>query len=240
MEAAEVPEKCADPVVLGLVPALEAVLFASPEPLSLAALSTVFGVKGTEPESADVRPKDGSAQDEAGKTASESDAGLPSAASTYVIRPTVEQLKSGLAELARRTGAPDRGVVLLEVAGGWQFLTRDTYFPSVQKIAKTRAEEKLSPATIETLSVVAYKQPVTRAEVDAIRGAQSGPHLRTLMDKGMVRVVGRAEIPGAPFTYGTTKHFLKHFGLKSPKDLPDPKDLSRVLAEQGRTTGRTP
>jgi segregation and condensation protein B len=174
-----------------LVPALEALLFSSPEPLSLAALKRVFG------------------EDVPGET-----------------------IHAGLELLKARSMEPGRGVMLVEVALGWQYLTREEYFPFVEKIAKTAKEERITAAGIETLSIVAYKQPLTRAEVDAIRGAASGNHIRLLMDRGLVKVSGRAELPGAPFLYGTTKQFLKHFGLRSLEDLPDPKDLGRVISEQ--------
>jgi segregation and condensation protein B len=136
--------------------------------------------------------------------------------------------------LQARCEQPGRGIQLIEVAGGWQFRTREEYFPWVQGVARVEREERISPAAIETLAVVAYKQPATRAEIDAIRGAASANHLRSLMDRGLVRVTGRADVPGAPFQYGTTRQFLKHFGLESVKDLPDPKDLQRLLMEQGR------
>ncbi|MAG57298.1 MAG: SMC-Scp complex subunit ScpB [Planctomycetes bacterium] len=173
-----------------LVPILEALFFASPEPLGMAALRKVFG-------------------EDVAK----------------------ESLQASLELLRERTAEPGRGVLLVEVAGGWQFLTREEYFAWVRRIAKTRAEERITPAAIETLSVIAYKQPVTRAEIDAVRGVASGPLVRSLMDRGLVRVVGRAELPGSPFLYGTTKQFLEHFGLKSVRDLPDPKELGRLLAE---------
>ena len=134
--------------------------------------------------------------------------------------------------MSPRANAEGRGILLTEVAGGWQFLTREEHFAHVRRIARTQREEKLTPASIETLSVVAYKQPVTRAEVDAIRGVASGPIVRSLMDRGLVKVTGRADLPGAPFQYGTTRQFLKHFGLKSARDLPDPKELGRLLGER--------
>jgi segregation and condensation protein B len=174
-----------------LLPILESVLFASPEPLSLVALRKILGEE--------VDP---------------------------------ETIIEGLALLKERVQGPDRGIVLAEVAGGWQFLTREECFPYVSRVAKTRAEESLSPATIETLAIVAYKQPVTRAEVDAIRGAQSGHLLRILIDRGLVRTTGRASLPGAPFQYGTTRQFLRHFGLKSLEELPGADDLKRLAAER--------
>ena len=174
-----------------LLPILESVLFASPEPLSLAALRRVLG-------------------DEVDPAA----------------------IQEGMQLLAERTSGEDRGILLAEVAGGWQFLTREECFPYVSRVARARAEESLSPATIETLAIVAYKQPVTRAEVDAIRGAQSGHLLRILIDRGLVRTTGRASLPGAPFQYGTTRQFLRHFGLKGLEELPGADDLKRLAAER--------
>jgi segregation and condensation protein B len=174
-----------------LLPVLEAVLFASPEPLSLVALLRVLG-------------------DEVDPAA----------------------IQEGMQLLGERTRGEDRGIVLAEVAGGWQFLTREEVFPYVSRVARARAEESLSPATIETLAIVAYKQPVTRAEVDAIRGAQSGHLLRILIDRGLVRTTGRASLPGSPFQYGTTRQFLRHFGLKGLEELPGADDLKRLAAER--------
>jgi segregation and condensation protein B len=178
-------------VAHSLVPALEALLFSTPEPLNLAAFKRVFG-------------------EEVGG----------------------ETIQAALELLKEQSREPGRGVMLVEVALGWQYLTREEYFPFVEKIAKTQREERITAAGIETLSIVAYKQPMTRADVDAIRGAASGNHIRLLMDRGLIKVSGRAESPGAPFLYGTTKQFLKHFGLRSLEDLPDPRDLGRVLSDQ--------
>jgi segregation and condensation protein B len=133
--------------------------------------------------------------------------------------------------LAKRTAGEERGVVLAQVAGGWQFLTREAYWPFVSRTAKTRAEERLTPAALETLAIVAYKQPVTRAEVDAVRGSISAPHLRTLVERGLIKTVGRADAPGQPIQYGTTKSFLRRFGLKSAADLPGLDDLKRLAQE---------
>ena len=170
-----------------LVPIVEGILFASPEPVSLAQLHRILGEDTS-----------------------------------------VTDLLDALNRLATATNGSARGVVLAQVAGGWQFLTRENLFPWVSRVAKVRIEERLTPAAIETLAVVAYKQPITRAELDALRGAQSGQHLRSLMDRGLVRTVGKADIPGAPFQYGTTRQFLRQFGLKSVEDLPGVEDLKRL------------
>lgn len=143
-----------------------------------------------------------------------------------------DAILAALRRLQQQTNEAGRGVVLEEVAGGWQFLTRPAYFAFVRRTGRAHRDEKLSPAALETLAIVAYKQPATRAEVDSIRGVASGPLLRALMDRRLIRVVGRAEIPGAPFQYGTTPRFLQHFGLRSIKDLPDPRQAARLLAER--------
>lgn len=144
---------------------------------------------------------------------------------------SVGTILAALEHLTRRTAAEDRGVVLAQVAGGWQFLTREAYWPYVSRTAKTRAEERLTPAAVETLAIVAYKQPVTRAEVDAVRGSMSAPHLRTLVERGLIKTVGRADAPGQPIQYGTTKSFLRRFGLKSAAELPGLDDLKRLAQE---------
>jgi segregation and condensation protein B len=173
-----------------LAPVLESVLFASPEPLALAALRRIVGEETP-----------------------------------------VQAILDALDLLTRRTAGEERGVVLAQVAGGWQFLTREEHWPYVARTGKARAEERLTPAAIETLAIVAYKQPVTRAEVDAVRGSISAPHLRTLVERGLIKTVGRAEAPGQPFQYGTTKNFLRRFGLRSPAELPGLDELKRLAAE---------
>ncbi len=145
---------------------------------------------------------------------------------------SVEVLNEALRILEERTNTENRGILLKEIAGGWQFLTRAEYGTILERMGRTQRRERLSPAALETLAVVAWKQPATRAEVDAIRGVACGPLLRTLMDLKLLKVTGRASIPGAPFQYGTTRFFLQHFGLKSAKDLPSPKEVARLLAER--------
>ena len=95
----------------------------------------------------------------------------------------------------------------------------------VQGLVGTRREEKITRAALETLAIIAYKQPLARSEVDAIRGVGCGQLIRILMDKKLVKVVGREDLPGRPFLYGTTTFFLEHFGLRGVKDLPKGDDL---------------
>jgi segregation and condensation protein B len=108
-----------------------------------------------------------------------------------------------------------------EIAGGFQLLTRPAYRPWLVRAQRTGTEVKLSPAALETLAVVAYRQPVPRADVEAVRGVGCGELLTHLMEKGLIKIVGRQESLGRPVLYGTTKRFLQAFGLGSLKDLPN-------------------
>jgi segregation and condensation protein B len=112
-----------------------------------------------------------------------------------------------------------------ELAGGFQLLTRPEYHPWLTRLRRTGTDLKLSGAARETLAIVAYQQPVTRADLEAIRGVQSGELLRLLMEKGLVRIAGRDDSLGRPVLYGTTKKFLQVFGLRSLRDLPEIEDL---------------
>jgi segregation and condensation protein B len=112
-----------------------------------------------------------------------------------------------------------------KIAGGYQMMTLPAFNPWLGKLIKVRTDNKLSPAALETLAVVAYKQPIIRADVEAIRGVASGEVIRNLMYKGLVKIVGRAEILGRPMLYGTTKKFLDTFGLNTLKDLPKVDEL---------------
>lgn len=113
-----------------------------------------------------------------------------------------------------------------KVAGGCRVLTLPQYAEVLTDLHKTRHEGKLSPAQLETLAIVAYKQPILRTQVEAIRGAASGEVLRALMDRHLVKIVGRAEEIGRPMLYGTTKQFLEVFGLAGLKDLPQVEALN--------------
>ena len=120
-----------------------------------------------------------------------------------------------------------RGFTIEEVGGGFQMMTRPDYAEYVGAFLAEAGGGRLSQAALETLAVVAYKQPVPRADVEAVRGVQAGPLLRSLLQKGLIRITGRAEVIGRPLLYGTTKKFLQHFGLKSLNELPKVEELPR-------------
>lgn len=111
------------------------------------------------------------------------------------------------------------------IAGGYQMLTRPQYHDVVGRLFKNKSDSKLSQAAMETLAIVAYRQPILRADIEAVRGVASGEMLRNLMDKNLVKIVGRAEVLGRPMLYGTTRQFLAVFGLNSIDDMPNVESL---------------
>ncbi len=108
----------------------------------------------------------------------------------------------------------DRSFQLIEIAEGYQFVTRSQYHPFAKELYKVISKTRLSKAALEALAIIAYKQPVTRAEVEAIRGVEVSNLIQSLLEKRMIRILGRSETPGRPLLYGTTHEFLVHFGLK--------------------------
>ena len=132
----------------------------------------------------------------------------------------VPQIKSALSELAEDYSAQGRGFALREIAGGYQILTHERFAPYLKHFYQSREKKKLSPASLETLSVVAYKQPVTKADIEFVRGVNVDGPLKTLLEKSLIKIAGRKEAPGRPILYGTTKEFLSHFGLNTIKELP--------------------
>jgi len=135
-----------------------------------------------------------------------------------------------LLELAGEYEEGRRGFLLEEVAGGFRLYSRPEYHDNVEKLFRQRPGVRLSTAAVETLAIVAYKQPITRAEIEDIRGVAVGPILRNLLDLSLVKIVGRAEVLGRPLLYGTTKKFLEQFGLKSLRDLPKSEDFQAAAA----------
>ena len=116
-----------------------------------------------------------------------------------------------------------------QLAGGYQMMTLSTYNIWLKKLLRARTDTKLSQAALETLAIISYKQPVIRADVEAIRGVAAGEMIRSLMYKGLVKIVGRAEVLGRPMLYGTTRKFLDSFGLNTLKDLPKIEELKRPM-----------
>lgn len=128
--------------------------------------------------------------------------------------------------LRKDYGDTGRAFQIEEIAGGFLLLSRQEYHRWIARLEKKTQESKLSPAAMETLSIIAYKQPILRSTIEAIRGVESSQMLRSLMEKGLVKVVGKDETLGRPLLYGTTKKFLEYFGLRSLRDLPRTQELS--------------
>jgi segregation and condensation protein B len=129
-----------------------------------------------------------------------------------------------------QTGRPFR---IIQVAGGFQYATMPEFAEWLGRMIKEKSRRKLTQATIETLSVIAYKQPVTKPEIEAIRGVNADYAIQKLMERGLVTIVGRAATPGRPLLYGTTQDFLKHFGINDLSELPKPREIDEIMAEQG-------
>ena len=123
----------------------------------------------------------------------------------------------------------DRGVQLEEMGGGWILVTRERHAPFIKKLLQGKRKSRLSRASLETLAIVAYKQPVTRPEIESIRGVDSGSALATLLEREMITIRGRSDVVGRPLLYGTTVEFLSYFGLRDLKDLPRPEELKAIL-----------
>ena len=138
---------------------------------------------------------------------------------------SVKQVRQCVKNLNRKYRQGGFSFRIEKIAGGYQMMTLPVFNPWLSKLIKVRSDSKLSPAALETLAIISYKQPIIRAEVEAIRGVASGEVIRNLMYKGLVKIVGRAEVLGRPMQYGTTKKFLEVFGLNSLKDLPNVEEL---------------
>jgi segregation and condensation protein B len=144
---------------------------------------------------------------------------------------TPEAVLRTIDELNRGYDQAGRAFRIVRIAGGYQFATRPEYGVWLGAMLRERAKRKMSAAALESLAVIAYKQPVTKPELEAIRGVNADYVLRSLLERNLVTIVGRAATPGRPLLYGTTHEFLKHFGLDDLSDLPKPREIDELLAE---------
>ncbi len=135
---------------------------------------------------------------------------------------TVAQVEEALSVLEARHGHPASGVMLERVAGGFRLATRPEHEAAIRAFLGVRSRARLSQAALETLAIVAYRQPVTLPEVNFLRGVNSAGVMRTLVERKLVRVAGRKQVVGTPLLYRTTNEFLVHFGISSLADLPNP------------------
>jgi segregation and condensation protein B len=146
-----------------------------------------------------------------------------------VLEEERDTVTAAFEELAREYEARESGLQIREIAGGWQIATRTDFHEEIRRFLKTRPSAKLSLASLETLSVIAYKQPVTVPEILDIRGVQSASAIKTLLDKRLIVAKGRKETVGRPMQYGTSKDFLIQFGLKDLSELPSIEDFEDLV-----------
>jgi len=144
-----------------------------------------------------------------------------------ITETSIKQVNRHIDNLNKKYTSNKNAFGIEKIAGGYQMMTLSDYNHWLKKLLRARSDSKLSAAALETLAVIAYKQPVIRADIEAIRGVQAGELIRSLMYKGLVKIVGRAEVLGRPMLYGTTKKFLEVFGLNSLKDLPKVEELKK-------------
>ena len=149
---------------------------------------------------------------------------------------TPAEVEAALEVLERALEADARGVRMDRVAGGARLVSRNEFDLPVRKLLGLEGRNKLSMASLETLSIIAYRQPVTAPEIAELRGVNSASSLRTLLDKKLITTAGRKEVVGTPFLYKTTKEFLVHFGLDDVKDLPKPEDLDALYGVETNTS----
>jgi len=205
---------------------LEALLFASSKPLTVGEIRKVFVGAGFP------RPLEG----DEGKGRGD------------LVAPTTKQIEGWIGELKEEYNREGRSFEVVEIAGGFQIVTRKAYAVWLARLEFQKRVRQASRSALETLAILAYKQPVTRAEIEEIRGVDISAVLSTLLERGFIRIVGKKEVPGRPFLYGTTEKFLEHFGLKSLTDLPEIGEIKTLVERAVRkeewigegTSGATP
>lgn len=141
-----------------------------------------------------------------------------------------QAIQAAVEQLQAEFEARESGLQVREIAGGWQLATRTEFHEEIRKFLKTRPSAKLSLASLETLAVIAYKQPVTVPEILEIRGVQSATSIKTLLDKRLIVAKGRKETVGRPMMYGTSKEFLVQFGMKDLSELPSIEDFEDLVS----------
>lgn len=142
-----------------------------------------------------------------------------------------EHIAEAINQLTEKYNSDDFTFQLLHLGGGYKFLTKPAYQASISLLLKQQSRKRLSTSAVETLSIVAYKQPVTKAQLEQIRGVNCDYALQRLLERNLVEIQGKAETPGRPLIYGTGKKFMEYFGINSLSDLPQPKDFKPDDAE---------
>lgn len=143
-----------------------------------------------------------------------------------------KETEDALRELLEDYKNAERGIQISQAAGGYLLATKPEFDPYIRKLLRVERKNRLSAAAMETLSTVAYHQPITLAEISALRGVDSSHSLKTLLQKRLVKIVGRKKSPGKPLIYRTSNRFLSYFGLESLKDLPSETEIAKILEEE--------
>ena len=200
--------------------ALESLIFASEEPLSIRTLTKILVNRDPTQEVPGQQelPLDGEEQPEAPKE--------PEPEPFQIPKDYFDDLIEEINDDLEKTDRPFR---VVKVAGGWQFATTPEHGQLVQRLLKARNRRRLTQAALETLAIIAYRQPITKPEIDSIRGVNASEVVNTLVEKGLAAMVGRSEQPGKPLLYGTTDDFLRIFGLSSLSDLPKLREIDDLL-----------
>ncbi|MBK9108828.1 MAG: SMC-Scp complex subunit ScpB [Saprospiraceae bacterium] len=146
---------------------------------------------------------------------------------------SLDEIEHALFQLTERYTSDEYGIELKEIAGGYQFLSKPAHFPVIAEHIKMTNRKKLSKAAMEALAIIAYKQPISKSEIEQIRGVNSEHSIQKLMEKELVEITGRSEGPGKPILLGTTQRFMEYFGLKSLSDLPKLKEFAAPDQEIG-------
>lgn len=136
-----------------------------------------------------------------------------------------KDIEAAIATIKERYAVEDSAIELAQIAGGFQFLTKGAFHHTVGTMLRQNSRKKLSTAALETLSIIAYKQPTTKTDVESIRGVSCDYSIQKLLEKELISMLGRAETPGRPLLYGTSEKFMDYFGIKDLSELPKPKEF---------------
>ncbi len=142
-----------------------------------------------------------------------------------------EEVEQNLQELLRDYATSERGISIIQSGGGYVFITRRDFDPWVRRFLKVDRKSKLTSASLETLSIIAYHQPITLSEISALRNVDSSYTIKTLLEKKLIKITGRKKSPGNPLIYRTTERFLAYFGLNSLEELPTEEEIAKILGE---------
>lgn len=193
---------------------VEAILFASQKPVSFKEMASIF------------------------KGAADSAKENPQIACFAKIKP--DEIAEAIRQLETELAETGRAFEVRESAAGWQLVTKADFAPWLRQLFPENRSARLSAPALETLAIIAYRQPITRADMEAVRGVAVDGVMQTLLDRGLVRIAGRAEIPGRPLLYETTQYFMEHFGLKDLDDLPNAGELRRISLPTATPPVETP